>query len=196
MERNLVLIALFAALIAALGLMPKLALAFGVPITAQTLGVMLAGTILGARRGGLAVLLFLLLVAIGLPLLAGGRGGLGPFLSPSAGFLIGWPIAAFVAGLVVERWHGVPTLWAAMGGAALGGIVVLYVPGIAGMALTLDKTLAEAAVIAAIFIPGDIAKAILAGLVTSAYERARPEALLSRPSNQAVPRRRGEARGL
>ena len=73
MERSVTLIALFAALIAALGLVPKFTLAAGVPITAQTLGVMLCGTVLGARRGGLAVLLFLALVALGLPLLAGGR---------------------------------------------------------------------------------------------------------------------------
>jgi len=57
-ERNLVFIALFAALIAALGLIPKIDLAFGVPITAQSLGIMLAGTVLGAKRGLLAVLLF------------------------------------------------------------------------------------------------------------------------------------------
>ena len=47
-----------------------------VPITLQTMGVMLAGSVLGARRGALAVLTFLALVAAGLPLLAGGRGGL------------------------------------------------------------------------------------------------------------------------
>lgn len=75
MERNIVLIALFAALIAVLGLIPKITLMSGVPITAQSLGVMLCGTVLGARRGALAVLLFLLLVALGLPLLAGGRAG-------------------------------------------------------------------------------------------------------------------------
>ena len=54
MERSITLIALFAALIAALGLVPKFDLASGVPITAQSLGVMLAGSLLGARRGALA----------------------------------------------------------------------------------------------------------------------------------------------
>lgn len=181
MERNIVMIALFAALIAALGLLPKLTLAAGVPITAQTLGVMLAGTILGAKRGALAVLLFMLLVAMGLPLLAGGRGGLGLFVGPTAGFLFGWPLAAFVTGLVVSNWRSVRTLWAAIAGSVLGGIVVLYVPGILGMALVLDKTIWEAAAIAGAFVPGDVLKAVLAGFVTSAYERARPGALLSRP---------------
>ena len=59
MERDMTRIALFAALIAALGLIPSLTLGFGVPITAQSMGVMLAGAILGAKRGALAVLLFL-----------------------------------------------------------------------------------------------------------------------------------------
>ena len=106
MERNLTMIALFAALIAALGLVPKFTLAFGVPITAQSLGVMLCGTVLGAKRGFLAVALFILLVAMGLPLLSGGRGGIALFSSPSGGFLIGFPFAAFVTGLVMEKWRG------------------------------------------------------------------------------------------
>ena len=74
MERSLTHVALFAALVAVLGLVPQISLAAGVPITAQSLGIMLCGTVLGARRGALAVLLFLALVAAGLPLLSGGRG--------------------------------------------------------------------------------------------------------------------------
>ncbi len=69
------MMAFFAALIAALGLLPKLTLGFGMPVTAQSHhGIVLSGTILGSCRGALAVLL---LVALGPPLLAGGRGGFG-----------------------------------------------------------------------------------------------------------------------
>ena len=101
--RDLALVAVFAALIAALGLAPPLYLFGGsVPITAQTLGVMLAGSVLGARRGALAVLAFLVLVAVGLPLLSGGRGGLGVFVGPSAGSSLGWVLGAWVVGWVVE----------------------------------------------------------------------------------------------
>jgi biotin transport system substrate-specific component len=180
MERKLALIALFAALIAALGLIPKFTLAFGVPITAQSLGVMLCGTVLGSRRGALAVLLFLLLTAIGLPLLAGGRGGLGLFVSPSAGFLIGWPVAAFVTGLIVERWRGAPLTLVAGIASVVGGIVVLYIFGIAGLAIALDKTIVQSALLVTAFIPGDILKAVIAGLITAALARARPESVLSR----------------
>jgi biotin transport system substrate-specific component len=93
--KDIVHIALFAALTAALGLFPPLTLpVIGVPITAQSLGVMLAGSIIGSKRGALALALFLLLVAIGLPLLAGGRGGVGVFLGPGGGFLLAWPLGA------------------------------------------------------------------------------------------------------
>jgi biotin transport system substrate-specific component len=180
MEKNVALIALFAALIAALGLIPKITLGFGVPITAQSLGVMLCGTILGSRRGALSVLLFILLVAIGLPLLSGGRGGLGLFVSPSAGFLIGWPVAAFVTGLIVEKWRRAPLTLVAGIASLTGGIIVMYMFGIVGLSLALDKSLAEAAALVGAFVPGDILKAAIAGMLTAALARARPASVLSR----------------
>ena len=174
MERNLAHIALFAALIAVLGIVP-----FGVPITAQSLGIMLCGTVLGAKRGGLAVILLLVLVALGLPLLSGGRGGLGVFAGPSVGFLIGWPVAAFVAGLIVERWKA-PLAMASFVGSLIGGILVLYAFGIVGMAVKLDKTLSEAAVLTLVYVPGDLIKCVLAGAVTRGIAKMRPGSLLSR----------------
>ncbi|NDV51285.1 MULTISPECIES: biotin transporter BioY [unclassified Salipiger] len=179
MERNLTHVALFAALIAGLGLIPKFTLAFGVPITAQTLGVMLAGTVLGAKRGALACLLFIALIALGLPLLAGGRGGLGVFASPTVGFLVGWPVAAFVTGFIVERWRGNLALVSAIA-SVVGGILVLYVFGVLGMSVTLGKSIPEATLLVTAFIPGDVIKAVLAGLITSALARSRPASLLSR----------------
>ena len=179
MEKNLTHIALFAALIAVLGLLPKVDLMSGVPITAQSLGIMLCGTVLGARRGALAVVLFLVLVAAGLPLLSGGRGGLGVFAGPSVGYLVGFPFAAFVAGLVVQRWSA-PVHVASLVGAALGGIVVLYAFGIPGMALMLDKTLPEAALLATPFLIGDLIKCVLCAAITRAIAQMRPGALLSR----------------
>ncbi|MCC6863492.1 MAG: biotin transporter BioY [Rhodobacteraceae bacterium] len=179
MERNLAHIALFAALIAVLGLIPAINLPFGVPITAQSLGVTLCGTVLGARRGALAVILFLVLVALGLPLLSGGHGGLGVFAGPSAGFLIGFPAAAFVAGLIVERWKA-PLTMAALVGSLIGGIPVLYAFGIPGMALALGKTLPEATIISLSFLPGNLIKCVLTALVTRGIAKMRPDSLLSR----------------
>lgn len=174
MERNLTLIALFAALIAALGLLPKLNLVSGVPITAQSMGIMLCGTVLGAKRGGLAVLLFLALVALGLPLLAGGRGGLGVFAGASVGYLIGFPIAAFVTGLLAQIWRDRGGFLFPTVAALIGGVIVLNVLGIIGMSIKLDKGLAEAAVLAVPYVPGDLIKCVLAGLITQGLLKARP----------------------
>lgn len=174
MERNLTLIALFAALIAALGLVPKFTLMSGVPISAQSLGIMLCGTVLGAKRGGLAVLLFLGLVALGLPLLAGGRGGIGVFSGVTMGYLIGFPVAAFVTGALAQMWRDRGGFVFPAVAALIGGVIVLNVLGIVGMAIKLDKTLAEAALLATPFIPGDILKCVLAGLITQGLLKARP----------------------
>ena len=94
--KDMVYAALFAALTAALGLLPMVAVpGLPVPIHAQSLGVMLAGGVLGAKRGGLAMLVFMALVAAGLPLLSGGRGGIGIFLGPTGGFALGYIPGAF-----------------------------------------------------------------------------------------------------
>ena len=180
MERSITLIAIFAALIAALGLMPTLMLATGVPITAQTLGVMLCGTVLGAKRGGLAALLFVGLVALGLPLLAGGRGGLGVFASPTVGFVVGFPIAAFTTGFVMEQLRNQSVGLAAGVSAAIGGILVLYVFGITGFMFVLGKGLGESLIILGVYVPGDLIKVVLTGFITAGLAKARPASLLSR----------------
>lgn len=177
MEKDLARIALFAALIAILGLIPKITLAFGVPITAQSLGVMLAGAVLGSRAGGLAVLLFVFATSLGLPLLAGGRGGLGVFASPTVGFVIGFPVAAFVTGLVVEKLHRLSPGVSAGIGAFIGGIVVMYAFGTVGMSVMLNKTLSEAALLNAAFVFGDLLKAGLCGMLVAAIAKLRPQML-------------------
>lgn len=173
MERNLTRIALFAALIAALGLVPKIDMGVGVPITAQTLGVMLAGTVLGARNGALAVLLFCALALVGLPILSGGRTGLVAITSPSAGFFLGFPLAAFVTGWLMSVQKDVSTV-GTFNAAAFGGIVALYIPGVLGISLVAGKPLVEAFWGAMVFVPGDVVKAAVCALVTVAVARARP----------------------
>ncbi|WP_299477174.1 biotin transporter BioY [uncultured Roseibium sp.] len=181
-DRSLVHIAFYAALIAALGLVPPVAIPFlgGVPITAQTLGVMLAGVMLGPVRGALAVLLFLFLVALGAPFLAGGRGGLGVFASPSVGFLIGWPVGAFVAGWIMQVTSRLNILVAAGLSAAVGGIGVVYLFGIPGVAYMANLSLEKAALGSAIYIPGDLVKVVITALVVQTVARGLPGAVLSR----------------
>jgi biotin transport system substrate-specific component len=174
-SRDLALIAIFAGVIAALGLIPAIA-PFGgsVPITAQSMGVMLAGAILGARRGALSVLLLLALVAIGLPLLSGGRGGLGVFAGPSVGYLIGFPVAAFLVGLLTERIGRPYRLGLGVMANLLGGVIALNAIGIIGMALVLHVSLVKATTLAAVFLPGDVVKAVLTAFVAVGVHAAYP----------------------
>jgi len=173
--KALVRCAMFAALIAALGLLPPIPVpVIPVPITAQTLGVMLAGAVLGARRGSLAVLLFLGIVALGFPLLSGGRGGLGAFFAPSAGFLLGWLPGAFVVGLLAKGAGAhFPRLMLAC---LTGGIGAVYAIGIPWMAASANLTLWQAAVASLAFVPGDVVKAIAAAMAAHAIYRGYPTA--------------------
>jgi biotin transport system substrate-specific component len=180
MEKTIVLVSLFAALIAVLGLAPKVPGPFGIPITAQSMGIMLCGTVLGAKRGALAVLLFITLTALGLPLLSGGRGGLGIFAGPSSGFIIGFPIAAYVAGLITTKLKMVKIFYSSLLGAIIGGIFVLYIPGIIGMSIALGKSISEATVLALIYLPGDLIKAFLCATLTQTLFKHRPADVLSR----------------
>ncbi|HEY0213321.1 MAG TPA: biotin transporter BioY [Paenirhodobacter sp.] len=180
MERNFTLIILFAALICALGFVPPITLISGVPISAQSLGVMLAGAVLGAGRGALAVVVVVGLVALGLPVLAGGRGGLGVFAGPTVGFLLGWIAAAFVTGWVVSRLQTRFIWLSATIAAVIGGIVVLYLCGTIGMMIVLHKTFGQALLLSLPFIPGDLIKAVVVGWLTAMIGRYRPGALLSR----------------
>ncbi|WP_432347160.1 biotin transporter BioY [Shinella yambaruensis] len=158
--RDTVFIATFAAITAALAVFPPMTLpVVGVPITAQSLGAILAGGVLGARRGGLSMILFLILVAIGLPLLSGGRGGFGAFfMGPTGGFLLGWVVTAVVGGLLMERlWQRLGHVAAFLASAA-GGIVVLYGIGIPWSAAVARIPLSTALTGSMPFLPGDIIK--------------------------------------
>lgn len=107
-----------------------------VPITLQTLAVVLSGLVLGSRNGAWAQLTYLSLIAAGLPFDAQ---GLGPaaFGGPTAGYLIGFVPAAFAAGWLAERWAG-QRRWGNFA-AAMAGMLVIYLVGVSGLALMLGS---------------------------------------------------------
>lgn len=177
--QDLVHIALFSALTAALGLIPPLyPFGLSVPITAQTLGVMLAGSILGAKRGAISQLLFILLVAAGLPLLSGGRGGLGVFALPSAGFLLAFPLAAAAIGLIVEKLWTRLTFLRTFAANVIGGIGVIYLLGVPVFAFMSGV---ETAIIgSATYLPGDFLKALFAAYIAMFVKRGYP--IISAPN--------------
>ena len=130
--------------------------------------------VLGARRGGVAMLLFLALVAAGLPLLVGGRGGLTPFAGPTAGFLFSWPVAAFVIGWLTERFWTRLNFPLALAIIFLSSVVVMYGIGNAWLSAYADMSYLKATLAAGPFLPGDLLKAVLAALVAVTVKRSYP----------------------
>ena len=173
--RDIARIAVFAAIIAALSLVGPIPVpGLAVPITLQTLGVMLAGTVLGGVRGAAAVTVFEVLVFIGLPLLAGGHGGAGVFVGVTAGYLIGFIPGALVTGLIAHSGSGRLSWWRVALGAVVGGILVVYAFGIPVQAAVMGLPLVETAVMSLIFLPGDLIKVVVATVLTLALWKAYP----------------------
>lgn len=107
-----------------------------VPVSLQTFAVLMVGALYGWRLGGLTVLAWLLEAAVGMPVLAGGKGGLAPFFGPTAGYLLAFPLGAMLMGWLAARgWNGAHPLrafWAMLlcttaillvGGAWLGAMI-------------------------------------------------------------------------
>ena len=135
-----------------------------VPMTLQTLAVLLIGMTMGARMGALTVALWLLEAFAGLPVLANG-GATAAFFGPTAGFLLGFLAMVSVAGLAADR--GVRSF----GGLALAGLIagaVLYLPGLAWPALMMGKSWPD--LLSGWMLPfllGDAIKAMLAALLVA-----------------------------
>ncbi|WP_018761284.1 biotin transporter BioY [Arthrobacter sp. 135MFCol5.1] len=187
---DLGLIAVFAALVAGAALVPGLALnGFGVPITFQTLAVMLTGLVLGPARGLAAVGLYTLLGLAGLPIFSQGRSGLGILAGPSAGYIIAFPIAAGVVGwlatIIIRRTRKARALWFFLAATATS-VVVVHTLGIMGIALNSKATLEQAFVGDLVFYPGDVIKNILAAAIAVALHRAFPDVLVRRVRRQAA----------
>jgi biotin transport system substrate-specific component len=176
-SRSLALISLFAALTAVFGLIPKIDLPLGVPITLQNLGVMLAGCLLGPKRALQAMLLFLVAVALGLPLLSGGRGGLGVFMAPAAGYLIGWPFGALLTGWAMTMLPTTTPKSAAISAffaACLGGLLV-HAMGVAGLVRVANLSWTQAFFGTLVFVPGDLLKCAVSAMVVHTVARGLPD---------------------
>ncbi|MBO6150245.1 MAG: biotin transporter BioY [Clostridium sp.] len=173
--KNLVVCAMFAALTCAVAPI-SIPLPGGVPITLQQVSVMLAGLLLGAKLGFVSELIYLLLGAFGLPVFAGLSGGVAKILGPSGGFLMGYPILAAVCGLIywkMGKYRTGMVKYAVMGAAMLLGNIVLYVMGLGWFMHVTGNTLGQAMVLCMLpFIPGDILKMVVVGILVPQLERA------------------------
>ncbi len=142
-----------------------------VPITGQTLGVLLAGGALGSKRGGISQLLYWGMGLIGLPFYAGGDGGWSNGTGATMGYFVGFIVAAFVVGRLAERQNDrvLSTSFAAM---ALGSVII-YIFGASWLAHHLHIPLATGETNAiglgvTPFLIGDLLKLALAGALLPA----------------------------
>ncbi|MCT9625456.1 biotin transporter BioY [Pseudarthrobacter equi] len=194
---DLGLIGVFAALVAGAALVPGLAVnGVGVPITFQTLAVMLTGLVLGPGRGFAAVGLYTLLGLAGLPIFSQGRSGLGILAGPSAGYIIAFPIAAALVGwlatVVIRRTTKARALWFFLA-ATVTSIVTVHTLGVAGIAINAKTTLGQAFLSDVVFYPGDIVKNVLAAGIAVALHRAFPDILVRRSRRSQSPVQRAKA---
>lgn len=162
--KGLVFAALFAALTAAVSPI-KIPLGFTpVPITLQTLMVLLAGAMLGANLGALSQFLYVLVGALGLPVFAGGGSGFGALVGPTGGYLFGFIAAAYVVGKLVEKAKKPKYLQLII--AMLVGTLVIYVFGVVGGIIVTGLPLMQILVGWVLpFIIGDIIKLIVAASI-------------------------------
>jgi biotin transport system substrate-specific component len=177
---DLALVAAFAALIAGLTYLGAIPVGgAGVPITLQTLGVMLAGCALGPVRGAAAVLLYLLMGVVGLPVFAEHSAGLGVFSGPTVGYLVAFPVAAAVGGFLVAyvarraRTRALVVFLCSLA----ASVLVIHPFGIVGLMLRLDLSFVEAFKIDAVYWAGDLLKTTVVALVVAELHRAFPRLL-------------------
>jgi biotin transport system substrate-specific component len=112
-----------------------------VPIVLQNLFVMLTGLLLGGRWGLISIGVYLLAGAVGLPVFAGGTGGIGKFVGPTGGYLMGFAAAAYLVGMISERGRGrviVDVL------AMIAGTAVIYAFGVTWLKVITGMGLSEA----------------------------------------------------
>jgi biotin transporter BioY len=138
-----------------------------VPITGQTFAVLLTGALLGSRLGAMAMIVYLIEGASGLPFFYGGSSGIGHLLGPTGGYLVAFPAGAFITGAFAENgWDKrFPTAVVAM---AVGSIVILLAGWAWFSVLTHTPPLAAFKVSVAPHIVGDIIKILLAAAVLPA----------------------------
>ncbi|AMB40580.1 MULTISPECIES: biotin transporter BioY [Paenarthrobacter] len=181
---DLGLVAVFAALVATSAIVPGIPVgALGVPITLVTLTVMLSGLVLGAGRGFAAVGLYVLLGLAGLPIFSGGRSGLGILATPSAGYIIAFPLAAAATGYLTSliirktvRFRAALLFAATMA----SSVLIIHALGIVGMMVNGKLDLPKAFLADLPFYPGDILKNVLAVVIAVALHKAFPDVLVRR----------------
>lgn len=167
--RDMLLVIVFSWLVAASAYV-RIPLPFTpVPITGQTFAVLFTGAVLGSRRGAAALLLYLTEGMLGLPVFAGGLSGAAHLIGPTGGYLLSYPLAAGLAGLLAERGWDRSLLRAAIAMFCANGIVFLM--GVLWLSCFVGSIGTAIAQGLLPFLPGEIIKIGLAsGMLPAAWK--------------------------
>lgn len=163
-ERNKVYpLAMTAVMTAVTCVLAPMAIPIGpVPISFTNLAIYISLYILGWKRGTLSYLVYVLIGAVGVPVFSGFSGGLGKLFGPTGGYIIGFIPMAVLAGLVIDKYRNRGVQMAAM----IVGTAVCYAFGTAWFCVVMDSTVSAALAMCVFpFIPGDLAKMVIAMLV-------------------------------
>lgn len=137
-----------------------------VPLTFQVPAVLIAGALLGPRLGAASMGVYLMLGAAGLPVFAPvGVPGFARLLGPTGGYLLAYPLAAALVGIVVRDARS----WARLGVGLVAGVLVIHIGGVVQLAV-LGGEMGTALRLGSVpFLLGDIVKVLLAGLVVRRF---------------------------
>ncbi|MBS9335903.1 biotin transporter BioY [Fructobacillus papyrifericola] len=172
--RDLTLEAAMLALLIVFAMVPGMTLGFlPVPVVVQNLGVMLITLILGARRGSLVMAVFIIMIALGLPVLTGGHGGLAILVGPTAGYIWAWLFQPAVFAFLSKFWPKKegqirPGVFQSFVLIFMIDLVLVYGMGVAWLSWTAHLDFFKTYLANMIFVPGDLVKVALATIVVKA----------------------------
>lgn len=136
------------------------------PITGQSFAPMLAGILLGPKKGAMSQLIYVLLGFIGLPIFSGGRAGPAVLFGERGGYLLGFIVGCFVIGLIHEKVikranSELKEMLFSFFAVFVGGVIIVYILGVSWLMFILELGLREAVMMGALpFLVGDIVKVI------------------------------------
>ena len=136
-----------------------------VPVTLQTLFLYIAAALLGGRLGAMSQFVYVLLGIMGLPVFSGGKGGLGVLFGPTGGYIIGFILASFLIGTLIDLKKEPRVLW--MGFSMIIGTLVIYTLGVIQLFLVAKLSMVKAVTVGVLpFLIGDFLKMVVAVTIT------------------------------
>ena len=160
--KDLCMISLWTAVIAVMAQI-AIPMPMGVPMTMQTFAITLAAIVLGAKRGAIATSIYVLLGAVGIPVFANFTGGVHIIVGATGGFIISFPIMAYIIGKGVEYRGGIKGVFIV---AIIMGMIINYIIGVFVFCLITGSSIMAGITACVIpFIPTSVIKGVVGGII-------------------------------